>query len=895
TGVLSGKPITVGTPSFSVTVTDSASNTATTAFSMTISTGVSITTGSPLPVGYQLASYPATTFAATGGTGTGYSWTWAAASGSSLPAGLSLSTAGLISGAPTAAGTFSIVVTVTDSAQNTASATFSLTVEATLTITTTSPLKTGTASAPYSQQLAATGGTGAGTYTWSTNTAGTSSLTAVGLTLSPAGLVSGPSPSVGTASFTATVTDSASHTASAPFTLTISNLLTVTTATLPAATTGVAYSQTLSAAGGSGTYTWALSGTSNLATFNLTLNSAGLISGTPTPGTTGTASFTAKVTDSASNTATQALTIQVYNALTLPTPNPSTLGSATQGQPYTGSITATGGSGNYTWTVTGLTDNLTYSSSGATLTIGGTPNTVTVVSFNVSVQDNITLATAANTYTISVNSPPPLTLPTPNPTSLGPATVNQSYSGTISASGGVPPYTWSINGTTVTGSGLSLSNGTLSATSNGGNTLSISGAPSSTGTVTLTNVKIVDSESPAQSATNTYTIAVNPSGGSISGQVSLANNCGGNSNLPTFTVTAKPTSGSTQTTTTDSNGNYSFSSLPFGTYTITVSVSGASSTVSYPANYSVTLSSSNSSVSGENFNTEVGFNVIGTVSYSGSQTGQVYLYLQNTSCGGGQGNPGTSIKLTSGSGAYTIRGVTPGSYTVNAWMDSTGITSGTGYPGQQGTQNANDPTGSSTGFNVTAANATGIGVTLANPTYATPSNNPQLQVFPSDGGVLVFYNPPTVSAPNGNNEEAANEYVVNWAVSNGSDSDGKTCTLSGSGEFATVAGSHTFYAVGKGATVWILNNTSMGAGKFTAGTSYCFQAQSINTLASPTSPSGWATFTDNDGNAAATTVLGSAVFCSSGCTTVSGAITIPSSVTIKSGAPLYVGMYQQGS
>ena len=286
---------------------------------------------------------------------------------------LSLSTAGLISGTPTAAGTFSIVVTVTDSSLNTASATFSLTVEATLTITTTSPLKTGTANVAYSQQLAATGGTGAGTYTWSTNAAGTSSLAAVGLSLSPAGLVSSASPSLGTANFTATVTDSASHTASLAFAVTINNQLTITTTTLPAATTGAAYSRTLSAAGGSGTgYTWSVSGTSNLATYNLSLSTAGVISGTPAA--TGTASFTAKVTDSASSTATQALTIQVYNALTLPTPNPSSLGTATVGQFYTGTITASGGSGNYTWTVTGLTDNLGSSSNGATLTISGPPN-----------------------------------------------------------------------------------------------------------------------------------------------------------------------------------------------------------------------------------------------------------------------------------------------------------------------------------------------------------------------------------------------------------------------------------------------------------------------------------------------------------------------------------------
>ena len=596
-GVLSGKPTTVGTPSFSVTVTDSVSNTATAAFSMTISAGVNITTGSPLPGGYQGSTYPATTFAATGGTGTGYSWTWVAASGSSLPAGLSLSTAGLISGAPTAAGTFSIVVTVTDSALNTASATFSLTVQATLTITTTSPLKTGTVNVAYSQQLAATGGTGAGTYTWSTNAAGTTSLTAVGLSLSATGLVSGASPSLGAASFAATVTDSASHTASVTFAVTITNALTITTTNLPAATTGAGYLQTLSAAGGSGTgYTWSVSGTSNLAAFNLSLSGAGVISGTPA--TTGTASFTAKVTDSASGTATQALTIQVYNALTLPTPNPSSLGSATQGQPYTGSITATGGSDNYTWTVTGLSDNLTYSSSGATLTIGGTPNAApTVVSFNVSVQDSNTLVSVGPVlYTITVSSAPQLTLPTPNPNSLGSATVNQSYSGTISASGGVPPYTWTVNGTAVPTSGSSpLSDGLNVSTNTGGNPLTVGGTPSTTSTVTLTNVIVTDSASHSAGPL-TYSIAV--------------------------------------------------------------------------------------------INPAAAYTVSGTVTYGGSQTGQVYLALNSNNCNGCGSNLGTSITkgtaLKSGA-AFTIHGVQPGTYTLQAFMDNLGY----------GAQNASNPTGSS--------------------------------------------------------------------------------------------------------------------------------------------------------------------------------------------------------
>ncbi|MGH9561318.1 MAG: hypothetical protein ACRD3S_07675, partial [Terracidiphilus sp.] len=150
---------------------------------------------------------------------------------------------------------------------------------------------------------------------------------------------------------------------------------------------------------------------------------------------------------------------------------------------------------------------------------------------------------------------------------------------------------------------------------------------------------------------------------------------------------------------------------------------------------------------------------------------------------------------------------------------------------------------------------------------------------------------------NGNQEEDAKEYTVNWAVADGSDSNGATCSLgggTGGAQFLHVAGTHTFYAVGtSGATVWVLNNTSMGAGTFTTSTAYCFQARSFNTLASTTHPSGWYDYTDNDGNPAAVTATSGSSFCSSGCTTVSGTVTIPAGVTIASGAPLYVGFYQQ--
>jgi hypothetical protein len=61
--------------------------------------------------------------AATGGIGTGYTFTAAG-----LPPGLSLSTAGILSGTPTVAGAYSVMLTVTDSALTAASQAYTLTI-----------------------------------------------------------------------------------------------------------------------------------------------------------------------------------------------------------------------------------------------------------------------------------------------------------------------------------------------------------------------------------------------------------------------------------------------------------------------------------------------------------------------------------------------------------------------------------------------------------------------------------------------------------------------------------------------------------------------------------------------------------------------------------------------
>ena len=161
------------------------------------------------------------------------------------------------------------------------------------------------------------------------------------------------------------------------------------------------------------------------------------------------------------------------------------------------------------------------------LTIQGTPTNPPAppynIAFNMTVVDVTTGASTTRVYSISITAPTPVTLPSSNPSSLPAATVNQAYDGAINATGGVPPYTWSINGTAVTSGGISLGNGTLSASSTGGNTLSFGGQPSSTGTVNLTNVKVTDAANSTQTAS--YTIAVNPAGSQVSGQFFLENYC----------------------------------------------------------------------------------------------------------------------------------------------------------------------------------------------------------------------------------------------------------------------------------------------------------------------------------------------------------------------------------
>jgi hypothetical protein len=460
-GTISGMPTAAGSFTFQVTVRDSQQASATGSFTVTITAAAFAITTSSLPAGIVGTAYTAS-LAATGGT---LPYTWSA---SGLPSGLSISAAGVISGTPTASGSFSVTVQATDSAQVTATKALTITVAAALTIT-TATLPNGTVGTSYTATtLAAAGGTPP--YSWS------ASGLPSGLSMSSAGVISGTPTASGSFSVTVQVTDAAKAIATKSFSITVIGVLTITTATLPNGTVATAYTATtVAATGGTPPYTWSASGLPN----GLSISAAGVISGTPTA--SGSSYVTVKVTDSAQATATQTFTITVTAALTITT---TTLPNGTVGTSYTATtLAATGGAPPYSWSASGLPSGLSMSSAGV---ISGTPTASGSFSVTVKVTDSAQ-ATATQAFTIAVTAALTITTAT-----LPDGTVGTAYNQTLAAAGGSGSLAWSISTGALPG-GITLSSGG-----------SLSGTPSAPGTFTFT----VGVTGAGQSASKAFTITV---------------------------------------------------------------------------------------------------------------------------------------------------------------------------------------------------------------------------------------------------------------------------------------------------------------------------------------------------------------------------------------------------
>uniref|UniRef100_UPI003F4955FB putative Ig domain-containing protein n=1 Tax=Ensifer adhaerens TaxID=106592 RepID=UPI003F4955FB len=450
----------------------------------------------------------------TGGTGP---YTYALSGGTTLPPGLTLSAAGVISGTPTGSGPYNFIVRVTDSTTPTAHTydkSYNPTIAAPVIDVTPDSIPDGGVGAAYSVHFSASGGTPPYTYTLDVGTLPT------GLSLSTSGQLSGAPTTAGSFNFKIKIQDSTTistggvHFVAQNFTTTINSFppvaLSPASGALPAATVGSAYSQGISASGGAGAISYAVTAGSLPA--GLALNTTtGAISGTPTAAAIGTANFTVTATAATSGSATANYSIAVSAPPVVLTPASNTaLSGGTVGVAYSNSsISATGGVGAITYSVSAgaLPAGLTINPSTGAITgtplpdaYGSAPFTVTATAANV--------GTDSKAYSITIAAPPVVL--TPAGGALVGGDVNVVYPGaSISASGGLGTFTYTVTAGALP-DGLSLSSAGA-----------IAGTPTAAGYGTK-NFTITATGSTAGSASAAYSIAISappmtltPAGGAL--------------------------------------------------------------------------------------------------------------------------------------------------------------------------------------------------------------------------------------------------------------------------------------------------------------------------------------------------------------------------------------------
>ena len=698
---------------------------------------------------------------------------------------------------PPSTSSASASITATSGADTSKAARVTISIPAKPMITTVS-LAVGNVGSTYSEQLNATGGIPP--YLWTVSKGTIPScieMSSSGALLSIGSLMAS---CAGTNDLEFKVTDSGKPTAltaTATLGLVVQPAPAITfTGSMPStATTGAAYIGSAAATGGVGGLLHTIE--SGTLPPGLLLNDrTGMISGLPRA--KGSFIFTIKAADSYGDVGRHDFQITVMDPLALDDRNLSTI--ATINAAFSGAVIASGGTGNYSWQVTGLpTSGLAGSVLGDTLTVSGTPTSVSTLKFSVEVTDTSTKAVVNQAYSIEIGNPTPVGLSSVNPPA---ATVNQPYAAVIVASGGVGPYSWSINGAAVSTGGLSISNG-LRASNAGSNKLSIAGNPTTTDSVILNSVRVADTLN--THATQTYTVVINEAGAQVGGWVRMRSNCGTSGEpLPPITVSIN-TPQPRQTLTTP-EGYFTFENVPDGKYTVTPSTGGPPAepvSVFYPTSAQITVAD-RTLIGVLEFTAMLGYTVSGSVAYQGLLKGQTYINLIDN-C---NNIIGTSISqnILAAGGVFTIHGVGPGEYWIIAAMDPSTLGNGAG--------NDADPIGYlSSPVEVSTANIGGISIEMADG-YSEIFMPPALRgISPTRSGVVISFDGSSV-IDWWTGWESWSSYTVQWSTDK---------------SFTEPSPAATFKAVGTGYPAWVLNNGNDGmTGSMNPGTAYYFRVRGTN-------------------------------------------------------------------
>ena len=433
---LTGKSVQAGTYNFTLQVQDSMGATSSTPFTWSISPIWMVEYGGlPLPNTSLTYNVPYTQqLLAMGGTG---NYTWANLT--PMPPGLSITAAGVINGTPTNTGFFNTQIQVADT-DNSSDA--------------TSPYINFFVAGPTSTEVYFGAGPNLGIYqpgyTATINLfpyGGTAPYTITALSALPPGfaLESGDSSpyggyylvgqplAQGTFSFTLQATDLDGNIGVRTFTLTVAPFTLYTSTQLADGSVGTAYSQQLVSFDSTSSVSWSIAPGSALPP-GLGVSSAGVISGTPTA---------ANYYGFQLNATAAGLTIPYFFSIRISNiaiTNAQNLQQATEGAPYSYTLTATGNVSGLTWSASNLPYGLSMSAGGV---ISGTTYNTGVYWTRITATDG----------TIPVSVLTPLYVNAPNPTELDyslqntalpDATVGASFSYNLIPDGGVPPYSWIV-------------------------------------------------------------------------------------------------------------------------------------------------------------------------------------------------------------------------------------------------------------------------------------------------------------------------------------------------------------------------------------------------------------------------------------------------------------------
>ncbi|HUR20303.1 MAG TPA: putative Ig domain-containing protein, partial [Vicinamibacterales bacterium] len=316
-----------------------------------------------------------------------------------------------------------------------------------------------------------------------------------------AGLI-GVATTPGTYNFTLRVT-SGIDTADVPSTMKITALTVKDLNSLPDAFVNEPYSYTLTAIGNAGALTWTPTGAMPA---GMSLSAAGVLSGTPT---TAASNFFIPYsltdgTDTVFKNTT--LTMSAINVSPVGAIAPGVLPNATQTGPYSGSVSASGGAGGYTYTQFGLPSGLNLNSSTGAITGTVNPGSFNIGKFSVSVtaKDSLNVSYQKTLSLTVVGAVAVLPAVQPSQSSFDGCTIGIPCSRTVIVqNGGVAPFTWVANGLPA-GMTMRYGSGVTSRSTTPGDA-ELWGTPTVTG---LFNVEVTVTDATGATASNTFPLRV---------------------------------------------------------------------------------------------------------------------------------------------------------------------------------------------------------------------------------------------------------------------------------------------------------------------------------------------------------------------------------------------------